>query len=337
MLSPAVSDPVHAGRRAGGHVAEVQRRRLLLAFGEVLAEDGLEAAGVGRVCACAGVSRRTFYDLFDDREDCFQAVFAAAVRRISARVIPAFSGPGCWRERIRRALAVLLKLLDEDPVLGRVCLIESLKGGPRVLERRRRVLDTLAEAVDGGRSEASRRVAPAPLTAESTVGGAVAVICARVLEPGSRPLSELLNPLMSMVVQPYLGPAAARRELEREVPSADARSSAGEGNGSGPAGGSGGDGAMGRVREPFKDLPIRITFRTARVLGTIAAHAGASNRQIGDAAGVADQGQMSKLLSRLERCGLIENRSSGHDKGEPNAWHLTERGQAVRHAIDVPH
>jgi AcrR family transcriptional regulator len=66
-------------RREGGQVVEMQRRRLLLAFGEVVAEGGLEAGIVGRVCEQAGVSRRTFYELFTDREACLLAAFDQAV------------------------------------------------------------------------------------------------------------------------------------------------------------------------------------------------------------------------------------------------------------------
>jgi hypothetical protein len=159
------------------------------------------------------------------------------------------------------------------------------------------------------------------LTADSTVGGALSVIHARLLEADPRPLMELVNPLMSMIVLPYLGPVAARRELSRAVPQA----SSGR-NGHSPP----------RVQDPFKDLPIRITFRTARVLAVIAAQPGASNRQIGDIAGVSDQGQISKLLRRLADYGLIGNHGEGHAKGEPNAWTLTELGYAIQRAIEPP-
>jgi AcrR family transcriptional regulator len=324
--SPAISEaPSHASR-AGGHVAGMQRRRLLLAFAEVLAEDGLEGAGVGRVCARAGVSRRTFYDLFGDREACFMAVFDAAIERICLSVLPAYAEGRRWRERVRGALTVLLGLLDEEPALIRVCLIETLKGAPMLLERRARILDALAAVVDEGRRETKGKTGgPGPLTAQSIVGGALSVISTRSLERDPRPLRELINPLMSMIVQPYLGAPAARRELEREIPQREVSPFV-HGNGR----------AAGHVREPFRDLPIRITFRTARVLATIAVHPGASNREIGDHAGVADQGQMSKLLNRLEGCGLIENQSPGHDKGQPNAWRLTQHGQAIQHTIQLP-
>lgn len=327
MPLPDAPEALSHTRRGTSHVVQMQRRRLLSAFAEVLAQSGLEAAGVGRVCARAGVSRRTFYDLFDDREDCFAAAFDAAIERISAVMLAACSPSGRWHERVRSGLAALLELFDEDPGLVRVCLMETLKGGPAVRRRRAHVLDLLANAVDEGRLSMRGAIGPVPLTAESIVGGAISVVCARFLEHDRAPsepagLSELLNPLMSMIVQPYLGRAAARRELEHSLP--PCRPASGDGAGSS------------HVHEPFRDLPIRITFRTARVLATIAALPGASNREIADAAGVADQGQMSKLLRRLEASGLIENGSGGHEKGEPNAWRLTERGEAVQQTIQLP-
>ena len=304
--------------REGGHVAEMQRRRLLFAFTEVLAEEGLEEVGVVRVCKRAGVSRRTFYDLFDDREACFVAVLDAAVERIAQCVVPVYEQEGRWRERVRGALAVLLELFDEDPALACVCLVETLKAGPSVSEWRRQVLDVLAAAVDEGRSESEEGTGPPPLAGQSTVGGAVSVLHARVLEENQRPLQDLLNPLMSMIVHPYLGPAAARRELKRPAPPL----------GSGPNAH-----PSKSARDPFRDLPIRLTFRTVRVLAAIGAQPGASNRQVADTAGVSDQGQISRLLSRLEGFELIENRSHGHTKGEPNAWTLTPRGQGVLRVV----
>ena len=307
--------------REGGQLAEMQCRRLLLAFTEVLAEDGLEDACVGRVCKRAGVSRRTFYDLFEDREACFLAVLDSNIQRIYQLVLPAYTQKGRWAERVRGALALLLNLLDEDPALARVCLIETLKGGPAVSQRRRLVLDELTSAVDEGRGQSKGSAEPPLLTGQSIVGGAVSVIHMRVLEGNPAPLTELLNPLMSMIVYPYLGPAAARRELERPVPPPNPAC-----NGRAPM----------SVRNPFRDLPIRLTFRTARVLTAIGSEPGASNRQIADTAGVTDQGQISRLLNRLEGFGLIENHGQGHAKGEPNSWLLTDRGHGVRSAIEAP-
>lgn len=82
---------------------------------------------------------------------------------------------------------------------------------------------------------------------------------------------------------------------------------------------------------------MRITYRTLRVLGAIAEHPGASNRVVGEVADTHDQGQISKLLARLERLGLVENTSgNGHrPTGEPNAWRLTPRGEGIERAVRV--
>jgi AcrR family transcriptional regulator len=303
--------------RQGAHVVEMQRRRLLLAMVEVLAEHGLEDAQVGRVCKRAGVSRRTFYDLFVDREACFLAAFEFAIEQGTEKILPEYARHSRWRSRIRAALTVLLELLDAQPGLARLCVVETLKGDLGVLERRGQVVNALIAAVDQGRLEA-KSIQPPPLTAESTVGGAIAVIHTRLLEYGSRPLTSLVNPLMGMIVYPYLGPAAARKELERPVTPLVVT---GDSDGALPA-------------DPFKDLPIRITFRTARVLDTIGSQPGASNREVAQTAGVTDQGQMSKLLRRLEKAGLIDNEGEGQTKGEANAWRLTPRGHGILHAVN---
>jgi len=124
-----------------------------------------------------------------------------------------------------------------------------------------------------------------------------------------------------MIVLPYLGPVAARKELDRPVLVSRAVAKGSNGHVSVAA------------SDPFRGLSIRLTFRTARVLGTIGAQPDASNREIGQDAGVTDQGQMSKLLRRLEKAGLIENRGEGQVRGEPNAWRLTAHGQGVLHAV----
>jgi AcrR family transcriptional regulator len=323
-------------KREGGHVVEMQRRRLLLAMQELAGEDGLERVSVGRVCKRARVSRRTFYDLFDDRDACFLAAFEQALERLGESAIPAHERPARWCERVRAGLEALLIVLDEQPRLARLCVIETLKGGPAVLARRRELLDALAAVVDEGRDEARAGSGPPVLTAESTVGGALAVIHARLPaclppvmgaprmgDPASAPLIQLAPSLAAMIVLPYLGTAASKCELERPValPNGNARRAPGNGE------------PKYADVDPFRDLRLRFTYRTARVLATIATHPGASNRHIGEHAGVSDQGQISKLLKRLERAGLLENGGPGRESGEANVWQLTARGQAIETAL----
>jgi DNA-binding MarR family transcriptional regulator len=80
-------------------------------------------------------------------------------------------------------------------------------------------------------------------------------------------------------------------------------------------------------------MGMRLTYRTMRVLSSLADNPGSSNREIGLGAGIEDQGQMSKLLARLQRLELIHNTRSPTARGAPNAWKLTDHGQNIQHAI----
>jgi AcrR family transcriptional regulator len=325
MAAVAHTPPIQSREREGAHVQEMQRRRLLLAMRELSGEVGLASATVGQVCKRSRMSRRTFYELFDSRDDCFLAAFEQALEQIGERVLPAWEesmeSGGRWRDRMRASFQTLLVLFDEQPPLARLCVIETLTGGPVVLARRREILQALAVLVDEGRGEARAGSGLPPLTAEGTVGGVLAVIHTRLQDPDNGPLAQLVPSLCSMIVFPYLGPAAAQRELQRTgTCETGPRSSTGTNNN--PI-----------LTDPFRDLPLRFTYRTARVLATIATNPGASNRHVGQAAGMTDQGQTSKLLKRLERAGLIENAGPGRDSGEPNAWRLTPRGQEIDTAL----
>jgi AcrR family transcriptional regulator len=301
--------------RHGMHVLEMQRRRLLYAIYELAGEQSLDAAGVGSICKRAGVSRRTFYELFGDREACLLAALDDALDRLAPPVAAAYVSDRRWPERVRAALDCLLGRLDAEPGMARLCVVETLRAGPDAMQWRGQTTERIAAALDYGRPRSRQGGEDLPpLTGQGVVGGALSVIHARLLESDGLPLAELLNPLMAMIVQSYLGAAAAKRELERSWPVKPV-------------------GAFGLMSDPFKGLPIRFTYRTARVIATIAAHPGASNRTIAASAEVGDEGQMSRLLRRLEGCGLIENRSDGHAKGEANAWALTPRGQAVNAAL----
>jgi AcrR family transcriptional regulator len=305
-------------------MGEVQRARLLAAAVEIVGELGYGAMSTARVSARAGVSRKTFYDSFADREDCFLAVFDEAVARATIVVQGAVAGEVGWRERVRAGLGALLGFLGDEPGLGSLLVVDALGGGPRVLARRAGVIGELARVVDQGRSEVGAGEGPSPLTGEGVVGAVLGVVHGRMLEQGRGPLVDLLNPLMGMIVLPYLGPGVAREELERPVPRVSCR----------PRRRSRGD-----VSHPLRDLEMRLTSRTLLVLFAISELGGRgsnpSNREVAERAGVSDQGQISKLLARLERLGLTENMGDGQAKGAPNAWWLTLKGQQLSRSVNV--
>jgi AcrR family transcriptional regulator len=315
-----------------GQVAELQRARLLTAMVQEVSERGAANVSVGHVVGRSGVSRRTFYEIFHDREECFLAAFDDALQHAVAVVVAAYEAGGAWQTRVRAGLIALLGFLDSDRAAARLLIVESLAAGPTALERRRQVIADLAAVLELGRTEGSTKLDPPALTGEAIVGGLLSVLhgcltaggdveirtsSVRGEAVGGR-LLELAGPLMGMIVLPYMGPAVARKELERSTPTP---------TGTGPI-----------VRsDPLQDLPMRFTYRTMRVL-TAVAELGAqgafpSNRSVGEHAGIADQGQASKLLARMHKLDLIENQGGDPIRGEPNAWTLTATGRQVYDSI----
>jgi AcrR family transcriptional regulator len=326
---PGLPRDVDRGGGRGG-VADIQRARMIAAMAQVARERGVGATTVADVVARAGVSRRTFYELFENRDDCFRAAFDHAIERAARRVLPAYESARGWRERMRDGLEALLEFLDDEPDLGALSVVDALGAGPAALERRAEVVQVLIDAVHEGRREMRASAKPSRLTAEGVVGAVLSVLHVRLSSGGAggpggaregnggaQSMVRLLGPLMAMIVLPYKGQAAAAREASRPAPRRPRAAPRGE--------------------DPLRALDMRLTYRTVRVLLAIGElgteRSGPSNRQVADAAGVADPGQISKLLARLEHLGLIANTGAGAARGEPNIWRLTPKGQEIERTI----
>lgn len=187
---------------------------MIAAMVEVTVERRLADTTVAHVVARSGVSRRTFYEVFEDREDCFLAALDDAIALAAERVVPAYEAGGPhWRERIRAGLAAMLAFLDDEPALSRLIVVESLGAGSRALERRARVISALVAAVDEGRAEMRAKRDLPSLTAEGVVGAVLSVIHARLVEARPSSMVELTGALTGIVVLPYLGHGAAEREV----------------------------------------------------------------------------------------------------------------------------
>ncbi len=139
-------------------VAESQRLRLLTAMTEAVAEKGYAHTVVADVVARSGVSRATFYQLFRDKEDCFQAAYEMNAELVAqvmeaglADVTGGATGP---LERLERVLAFYIDSLAGAPALARVFLVEVYAAGPRAIAQRRasidRFVDVVAAAYDDG-------------------------------------------------------------------------------------------------------------------------------------------------------------------------------------------
>src|ERR1700689_519705 len=190
-------------------VGEIQRSRLLAGAVAVIDELGYPGATVGRITARARLSRRTFYQMFANGDECFAAVLDELAGRVVGELAAAGLGGLSWRERVRGGLLAILGFLDREPALARVCVVQALRAGPQVMRRREDLLTRVVGAVDGGREGAGRGDGLTVVTAEGVVGAAFAIVYSRLSRRDGEPLTGLLGEVMAMIVLPYLGPAVA--------------------------------------------------------------------------------------------------------------------------------
>jgi AcrR family transcriptional regulator/DNA-binding MarR family transcriptional regulator len=350
------------------YVSDVQRGRMLSATFALVGEQGYAGLNARSVSERAGVSNRTFYQCFGDREDCFLAAFNHAVDGLELELRAGWESELGWTARVRAALALLLRALDREPAVGRLVFVEALAAGPRVLSRRARALESLAGVVDRGRENPQAPAGLPGLVAEGVVGATFGVIHARLLELRPEPLLELLGQLMATIVLPYRGTTAAAKELGRRPPRVPARQrdrdnsaprlahptpsgrrgASGAGSGRSPGRPNRSSPSAGRVtgligREnvrprlaegeaapPSAASPIdyRLTVRTQMALAAVAGRPGLNNREVSEIIGLADKSQISRMMKRLCDQGLVEN-TLAHSKRQVMAWRLTSDGEAV--------
>ena len=194
-------------------VARSQRTRILKAITEVVAEHGYQAARVTDVISAAGVSRKTFYEHFSDKEECFLAAFDANLADLMGTTAAGFDSSEDWVGRVRAGLTAFLDGLASRPAAARMCMVEVLAAGPKALARRESAIRGFTYFLDAGRSGAPRGIPP--FTAIAVIGGVNEVLYAQILKGAAADLPKLLPDLMYWVTLPFIG--HERADAEREV------------------------------------------------------------------------------------------------------------------------
>jgi AcrR family transcriptional regulator len=196
-----------------GVVAASQRTRLLEAVGRAVAEKGYPGATIDDIVRGAGVSKKTFYEHFRDKLDCFLAAYEAASDELLARLREAQSSGGGWLERTRAGIGAYLRWLAAEPALARVFLIEVAAAGPVAAERRERLRDRYAEVLRELQDDARAEIPALPRLPDEVFHALVAavdeVVVRRIRESGAGELPKLEPVLLYLQVALLAGPQVA--------------------------------------------------------------------------------------------------------------------------------
>jgi AcrR family transcriptional regulator len=172
----------------------------------VVADKGYAATTVADVVERAGVSRRTFYEQFADKEACFLAAYDAGLAAVLTHIgaTAGAAGPAAgWRERARAGVVGFLELLAAEPAFARALQVEILTAGRAALERRAAMLATFS-GVWRSLHEAARAEDPAlpPLPDEVfpvLTAGIEELVRHRIRTEGPAALPGLAEPILRTV------------------------------------------------------------------------------------------------------------------------------------------
>jgi AcrR family transcriptional regulator len=192
-------------------VTHNQRERLIAGIAEAIAEHGYSGTTIAHITRAAAVSRRTFYEHFSSKDECFVAAYDTVMKELQERVSAAFEQSEEWAEAIKAGIAAMLGFLSAEPNLARLCMVEALVAGPAVVERYDAAIQSFVpyfrEGREGRPPEVLSRLSPT--TEEALVGGMVSLISRRIIAGKAEELEDLLPDLVEFTLTPYLGSAEA--------------------------------------------------------------------------------------------------------------------------------
>jgi AcrR family transcriptional regulator len=190
-----------------------QRERLIAGLAEAVAENGYAGTTIAHITRHAAVSRRTFYEHFSSKDECFVAAYDTVMTELRELVSEAFGEEDDWAHAVKAGIATMLDFLAAQPSLARLCMVEALVAGPVVVERYDAAIESLIPYFKAGRDGRSPEVLSrlSPTTEEALVGGMVSLISRRIFAGRIDELEALLPDLVEFALTPYLGSAEAAK------------------------------------------------------------------------------------------------------------------------------
>jgi AcrR family transcriptional regulator len=194
-------------------VVHNQRERLIAGLAEAIAENGYSGTTIAHITRHAAVSRRTFYEHFNSKDECFVVAYDTVMNELRERVSAGFEEADDWPHAVRSGIAAMLGFLAAEPHLARLCMVEALVAGPVVVERYDAAIQSFVPYFQGGREGRPPEVLArlSPTTEEALVGGMVSLISRRIIAGKAEELEELLPDLVEFTLTPYLGSAEAAK------------------------------------------------------------------------------------------------------------------------------
>ena len=185
-------------------VTKIQRDRLMRAMAKTVAEYGYQETTVRRLLGRAGLSRRTYYELFEDKEDCFLAAYDEAVEHVLGLVVEAYRAGDAPERKIEQGLRAFLQFCADEPDIARMCIVEVLAAGPAARARRADTMERLATLMEGALNELRGDERLSKLSARGLIGGVHELIYTPIDRGETEQLPDLAEQIVSSQITPLV-------------------------------------------------------------------------------------------------------------------------------------
>jgi len=196
-------------------VKENQRARLISGIIEAVAEHGYGNTTIAHITGAAQVSRRTYYETFANKEDCFSAAYEASSDYLTQAVLAAAASQEKWPERVRAGIRALLESLAEHPDLAVFFVISPVGAGDTIADQHHRAMSDLVAELTAGSADGPGGERPTETRCEALAGGISRLIERKVNAGEAEDLVSLLPDLVELVLRPFVGDEEAIRVARR--------------------------------------------------------------------------------------------------------------------------
>ncbi|RAU97189.1 TetR/AcrR family transcriptional regulator [Mycolicibacter senuensis] len=187
--------------------ADPFRRRLLEGLADAIAERGYRASTVADIVRAARTSKRTFYDRFASKEECFLELLRADNEALAQRIRTAVDPQADWQEQIRQAVGAYVAQIQARPAITLSWIRELPSLGEVARPAQRRGLDLMSNLlVELSGSPGFRRADLPPLSPALSVIllGGLRELTALAVEDGSD-IGAIIEPAVDASIA-LLGP-----------------------------------------------------------------------------------------------------------------------------------
>jgi AcrR family transcriptional regulator len=203
--------PIGRERVSREELASFHRARLLDAALGVFAKRGYQQTTIDNIVVASHSSIGGFYQRFENKEDCFLAVFDRIVSSTRGKIATATEARRSWAEEAYVGLGCLLELFVAEPLAARIILVEAQTAGPAPTARYNQLVDATIEWLRRGRAEHPESAQLPDSFEQAAVSGTAYFLHQRLLSSEQQSVGGLLADTSQLILEPIVGATEVKR------------------------------------------------------------------------------------------------------------------------------